>query len=233
MILAQVYGRIGAGGTLSREQKYIYHFADIYGYNKFIIYNMATIAYFLTPTQIKATAYIDENTDDKYLINAIRIAQDLYILPILGSGIYDEIKTQINAGTVTALNDTLLKDYIQHSLTFFTLYEAIEPLSMKFTNKSILKKTSENSQPISFEEMNQLKEKFKNIAEYYANRIVKYLIENEASYPLYYNPGSAVDTVHPKRNVFDSGWNLDRITREQGGDCSKIDYYENPGTCCD
>lgn len=189
------------------------------------------IAYFITPTQIKATAYIDENTDDKYLINATRIAQDLYILPIVGSGVFDELKTQIDANTVSSDNDILLKDYIQHALTFYTLYELVEPLSFKFTNKAILRKTSENSQPISTEEINQLKEKFRNIAEFYANRIVRFMIENQALYPLYLNPGSKVDTVHPRKNVYESGWNLNSSSRVPGGDISRIDRLEFPRLC--
>lgn len=168
--------------------------------------------YFIHPNDVKATAYIDENADDKIITNSISIAQDLYILPMIGSGIYDELKTQIGASTLTALNTTLLATYIVPALRYWTLYELAEPMTYKFTNKSIVKKKSEGSEPIVFAELMALKDKFLNVAQWYTERLKKYLIQNEASYPLYYNPGTGVDVIHPAKDSFNCGWFLGEDT---------------------
>ena len=112
---------------------------------------MATIGLFINPSVIKNTTYLDENIDEKYIRVAIETAQQLYIEPIIGSGIYDQLQTQINAGTLTALNTTLLTDAIQPALEYWTLHELIEPLLYKFNNKNIAKKTSDNSNPINLD----------------------------------------------------------------------------------
>ena len=180
---------------------------------------MSNIASFIHPNEVIATAYIDENVDSKYISNAIQIAQDLYILPMVGTGIFNELKTQVVAGTVSTDNDTLLSSYIQPCLKYYVLFELIEPLTFKFTNKSIMKKNSENSQPISDGELQRLKDKFKNIAEYYAEKLRLYLVQNEASYPLYYLPGTGVDIVTPSNTSFQSGWYLGTNIETEYDEC--------------
>ena len=185
---------------------------------------MAT--YFIHPNELKQTAFIDENVDDKILTNSIAIAQEMHLLPMLGTGLYNELKTQIAAGTLTALNTTLMSTYIVNALKYYSLYELIEPLNYKFTNKAIMKKRSENSEPIGFEEMTTFKDKLRNIAEWHVERMRLYLIENQTSYPLYLNPGTGVDIIHPKQNSYNGGWYLGDST--QGiPDWLKAEY---PGT---
>ena len=113
--------------------------------------------------------------------------------------IFEELKTQILAATTTSLNQTLL-GHIQFSLKFWVLYEGLEIFTFKFMNKSVMKKDSENSKPIDLKEMDRLKDKFRNTAEWYSQRITKYLDQNQSSFPLWQNPGSDIDTIHPNRN---------------------------------
>ena len=69
----------------------------------------ATNIYFISETQLKDGSVIEENTDMKVLKPLILLAQDQRIQPIIGSGIYAELKTQIQANTLTSLNTTLLE----------------------------------------------------------------------------------------------------------------------------
>ena len=76
----------------------------------------ATNVYFISETQLKEGSIIDENVDMKALKPMILIAQDQRIQPIIGSGLYAQLKTQIQAGTLTALNTTLLDTYVTPAL---------------------------------------------------------------------------------------------------------------------
>lgn len=180
---------------------------------------MSTIALFIRPDAIKANTYVDENVDEKALSVAIELAQQLYIEPIIGSGIFSELQTQIAAGSLTALNTTLLTTYIQPALEYWTLHELVEPMTYKFQNKNVAKKNSDNSNPIELNEIIHLKNKFKNIAEYKTNKIKLYLIENDTDYPLYGNPGNGVDTVHPTGKAFSTTWYLGSKQSEGESDC--------------
>lgn len=183
--------------------------------------------YFISPAEIKASTYIDENVDDKLITPSIDIAQSLYMLPHLGTGLFDELKTQIGAGNLTALNTTLLGTYIVPAMKYWTLYELVSPMTYKFTNKSVVKKSSENSEPITFTEVTALRDEFKNKAEWLTERLKKYLLENQTDYPLYTNPGTGVDIIHPTReSAFTGGWYLGEDTKNVP-DWLKAEY---PGT---
>lgn len=168
---------------------------------------------FISENYIKENTLIDGNVDAKYIKITIADAQRLHILPILGTGLYNEISGQITAGTLTALNRTLLRDYIQDALKYWVVYEGIDLFTYKVTNKSIVKKDSDNSESISESEGIRLMDRNRDKAEYFSERITKYLIENETDYPLYTNAGDGYDTVHPKKNNYTTGWNLDDVER--------------------
>lgn len=168
---------------------------------------MAT-ALFITEQFIKDNSVIDENLDMKYLTVTIDKCQKLYMRPILGTALYNELQTQINAGTVTALNTTLLDNYIQEALLYYVLFEGISLFTYKITNKSIMKKSSDNSQPIDSETVFDLRDKYKNDAEAFSELVTNYLIANSSSYPLFLNPGNTYDTIHPNMNNYQCGWAL-------------------------
>ena len=169
---------------------------------------MATIGLMIHPNEIKANNFVDENVDDKIIRNSIVLAQNLHILPILGTGLFNDIVDDIEAEAISAANQSLLADYIQPALEWWAMYELVEPLTYKITNKSIMKKSSENSNPISNSEVIMLKDKFKNIAEERTQRLISYLCENSDTYTLYDNPGTGSDIIHPRKWAFETGWNL-------------------------
>jgi hypothetical protein len=188
---------------------------------------MATIGLFMRTDALKGSSYVDENVDEKYIRVAIERAQYRYIRPIIGSGIYDQLQTQINAGTLTALNTTLLTSYIQPALEWWTIRELVFPMTYKFNNKSVSKKNSDNSSPIELNEALQLRDEFHNNAEELTESLRLYLLENDTDYPLYDNPGTGVDTVHPTSNVFSAGWYMG----DSKGYKTAEERFENPGDC--
>lgn len=171
---------------------------------------------FITEQYLKDFSIINDNTDMKILTPTIDMVQDMYIHPIVGTGIFNELKTQIVAGTVTALNATLLQDYIQKAMLWYILAEAPPIFVYRFANKGVMKKSSENSQPADLDDINFLIDRFTNKAEWYAERITKYLLENESSYPLYSNPGSGVDTIIPKKTNYSTGMYLGDTPKRKG-----------------
>ena len=167
-----------------------------------------SVALFITQQFIKDTTAIDGNVDDKYLLVAIEDAQKMHILPILGTALYNEIASQITAGSTTALNRTLLDDYIQDALKYWVVYEGIDLFHYKITNKAIMEKSSDNSQPVDQVDVIRLMDRNRDKAEFFSERLTKYLIENVSDYPLFDNPGSAYDTVRPNYNNYTIGWVL-------------------------
>ena len=80
-------------------------------------------------------------------------------------------------------------------------------------------KNSENSQPADLKDIQFLMNNFKQDAEWYGQRITKYLIENESDYPLY-RANSDSDDIRPIGNNFTSSLYL-------GDDCDDGDCLKN------
>lgn len=158
---------------------------------------MPEFAYFMDEEYLKENTPIDNSVDPKTIRTAMREAQDIYLRDIIGSGIYDEITGQINNSTLTADNTTLLKQYIQPCLKYYVLYESAETMSFQVLNKGIVSRNSEWQSPADINRITELMAKWKNKGEYYANRLRDFLCENTSTYPLYLNPGSTAQTIHP------------------------------------
>jgi hypothetical protein len=168
---------------------------------------MPEFAYMIDEQYLKDNSPIDDNVDSKTIATAMRTAQDIYIRDLIGSGIYDEILTQINAGTLAAdtENTTLVNYYIAPCLVHYIITEATIPMTFKFMNKSISTRSSDNTQPVDIDMMTKIINEYKDKAEYYANRLTDYLRANSTDYPLYLNPGSDQTTIHPRSGQFFGG----------------------------
>ena len=165
---------------------------------------MATV-YFLNIDKLDESSPINSNVDPQILKPILYTAQDMYILPILGTALFEEVKAQIVAGTLTALNTTLLKTYIQPCLTWDIMYEAPINMTYKYMNKAVVKRSSDSSSVPDYDELIDVSNKNLEKAQFYAKRLEMYLITNEASYPLYLNAGSDADTIHAKHGQYSTG----------------------------
>lgn len=177
-------------------------------------------ALFVTEQYIKDNTPIDGNVDAKYLHIAIHDAQRMHILPIIGTGLYNEIAGQIVSGTVSANNRSLLDNYIQDALKYWVLVEAVDLLSYKYTNKATATKSSDNSQPVEQDDVVRLIARNKDRAEFFSQRITNFLIANSDTYPLYINAGTDYDTVQPIANNYETGLSLDDDDYERKRDKS-------------
>lgn len=165
---------------------------------------------FISEQTLKDKSVIHDNVDVKTIRPIIIDCQDIYIQEIIGTGIFEELKTQISAVSVSshADNKKLLDLYVIPCLIAWIKFEAPIELTYKFTAKRIGKKSSEDLESISLEEIQTLMSGYKDKAEWRSQRLTDFLIENRSKYPLYDNPGSGYDVIRPKKNNFTCGMYL-------------------------
>lgn len=156
---------------------------------------------FISEQTLKDRSIINDNVDMKIVRFAIETAQDIYIHPVLGTDLYEAIQAGITGNSLTTAETTLLDTYIRNTLIFYTLTELPMPLTYKFYNKSLVKKTSENSELPTMSETIDIMNYYKNRAEWYEDRLVKYLKESQRTniFPEYTLWSSRIDAIRPKR----------------------------------
>ena len=172
---------------------------------------------FISEAKLKDSTAINLNVDNEILLPYLRQSQKLYVETKLGTDLNNKLKDLIVAGTVGAVGNenykTLLDDYIGDMLPNWALYHCIPFLRFKVENGNIYSKTSETGNSLTTEESQHLREEIRNTAEYYTERMIDYICNNNSLFPEY-NTNTGAD-VNPDDNAYYNGMNLER-PRQQG-----------------
>ena len=160
---------------------------------------------FISEAYVKNTTLIDENVDMRLILPSIRDCQELRIHPILGTPLYDDLKAKITAGTLNSDETNLLDNYIAPAMGQWTLYECSTSMLFKYRNKSVATKSSENSQPISYQDLQFLRDEWKNKAEEREARLINFLCDNDNLFPKYKEHS---DDLNPRKTAFQTSYYL-------------------------
>lgn len=186
---------------------------------------------FISVDTIKDRTGLHFNVDPKLVFPDILFSQDSQILPALGSGLYNRLQTGIENNDLNPNEQTLLDEYIAPALVYFTMAELPVALSFQFYNKGVIRKTDTNQAEPSAAELAEIADRYQTRAEYYKQRLIKYLKEKSGSnlFPQYNNPGDGIDTIWPENNGYQSQIWL-------GDDCDKYTKKDilngKNGNCC-
>lgn len=158
----------------------------------------------ITENYLKEYSNINKNVDMQILTPAIYDCQALYILPLVGTRLYNELIYQIASSSVTTLNQTLLDNYIAPCLIHYAKMDSLPDMKYKLMNKGVMIKNSENSSAADLQEIQFLMDRERNKAQEYAERTTRFLIKNSVDYPLYYQNGN-YDEIQPNRTNVSGG----------------------------
>lgn len=144
---------------------------------------------FVSTARIKRDTPMGSSVDDNLLHPQITIAQDRYILPALGTQLYEKLKELITSGDISlALNadyKELLDDYVAPCLTQFAFIEAAYSLRVRFANNTITTPDSEQGKSASVDDIKLVLNRIEDIAMFYRQRLIDYLGFNHNKYPEY------------------------------------------------
>lgn len=146
---------------------------------------MALVPQFIETDRLKEFSVISENLDSKLLEPTIINVQELSLKKLIGKDLYAELVSEVNAGVVSALNQTLLNDYIEPYLINKVIAESVIDLTYKLRNKAIMTTSSDFGQVANLTDLSKVQGKYNGIAEGYKIALNDYLCENSSDYPLY------------------------------------------------
>ena len=192
---------------------------------------------FITTSLFKERTGASNAIDDKQLFPMIKVAQDIFIQPTLGSTLYKRLQSGIEANNLNNNEKLLLNDYITDSLIWYTM--SMLPMTMGFQlfSKGFLQKSSEESQTPSRSDLELIEQKYKSMAEFYNTRMIRYLQQNYNLYSEYFNYGSDIDTIFPEKKTYtcpifigDEQRKYPRYWNSNGAQSDiKVVYYEAVG----
>lgn len=162
---------------------------------------------FISEDYIKSNTIIDENVDVKLLLPTVLDVQNIELHPCIGSGLYNDLITKIDAGTTNADEDTLIKSYIAPMLLKYVMVDSTVNLLARYRNKNVSNKSSDNSQPVDYTEMKFLMDNWRDKAEFYKQRLIEYLCAKSELFPAYCDTDDSNDLL-PESNAFTSSFYL-------------------------
>lgn len=134
---------------------------------------------------IKKYSPISGSVDDNLLYAAAYIAQDKYVEPYLGTDLMAKIKTDLAAGTISGNYSTLLYNYVQKCVCWWTIAEVMHSLTYKVDNGTLVQRTSEDASPVPDSVMKDIKGRAEGNARFYTQELVDYLCHNSSLFPEY------------------------------------------------
>jgi hypothetical protein len=164
---------------------------------------------FISVQSIKDRTGLHANVDEKLVLPEIKTAQDMYIMPALGSTLYNKLQSAINGSTLNANETLLLNDYVTDCLIYYVMSELPMGLSYQFYNKGLIRKSGDNSENPSMQDMIDVANRYRTRAEFYKQRLIKYLRQNNTLYPEYLNFTSGIDTIIPDLEGYTTSLYLD------------------------
>jgi len=187
---------------------------------------------FISSDTIKERSGLHYNVDEKLIKPEIKTSQDMYILPALGSALYNRLQDGISCNNLTCDEKSLLDDYIADTLVNYVLSELPQGLSFQFYNKGLVRKSSDNTDMPSMQDLIDIANRYRARAEFYKQRLIKYLKQNQTLYPLYLNFGAGIDAIQPDNDAYRASIWLGDDYCCKGERTFKELYQGNNPKCC-
>jgi len=149
---------------------------------------------------LKKYTPLTDAVDPNLIRPCIYVAQDMYLQNFLGTNLTNKLKDDVANGTLDNQYETLLNDYVIKLLIWWVMVELYPSLLYKHDNGNLVSRQSEDTTPVTKGEMESLKEKARENARFYTNRMVNYLRFNSSLFPEYTN--NTNDNIFPDRNPY-------------------------------
>jgi hypothetical protein len=160
-------------------------------------------ALFINRNDIIKNTPLQGAIDADALLPFVRTAQDKYLKNLLGTVLFNYLQAQITAGTVGSLSSyyqDLLDDYIKNSLIWYACVEYIPFSSVQFKSNGAVKQQSEQGIAPAKSEIDYLKQRAQENADYYALRLQNYLIAYSQFIPQYLESVGNQTQIYPDQS---------------------------------
>jgi len=135
---------------------------------------------------VREQCVIDDNLSGKYLLPAIREAQEIDLQEIVGSALFEKLKELVSADEVKAEGNEYYAD-LMGRIGFYLAYQAAARLPMKVSykvaNKGVVKTSDEKVENATYNEVIAASNYSQAIADSHAHRIQDYLWNNREHFP--------------------------------------------------
>lgn len=157
---------------------------------------------FITKTEMTNTTILGGNVDfDKYSF-CVLDTQLRVLEPLLGTELYEKIKTDLDAETLSGLYLEMFNDYVKPITKFASVANYLEIASYMVDNGGIYKHVADNKQVVEKNEVMSLVQKYNGMTDMFIIRFQKWICNNHLiEYKMYQDKVNADKDI---KTIF--GW---------------------------
>ena len=141
----------------------------------------------ISEDKVKTLSNLDNNVFGKWLLPAIREAQDVNLQSIIGSCLYNQLLTLVETGDILLEEYGLYKDLLDNQIRDFLLYQSlvnvIPLINVNMANMGTVVSNDEHIQTLSQGNIDLIKNYYQSMADVYQKRLQDYLRCNCESFP--------------------------------------------------
>lgn len=160
-----------------------------------------------SPSYVKSLGVVDTNVNDELVVTAITDAQEIDMQALIGTNLLNTIKTQSDTNTLTPDNLNLRDNYISPTIARYSLYYLSMYLNNRITARGVVSKKSDSSDVVTSDDLQMLRKDLLSISEWYAQRMIRYILANIAKYQLFFTI-TDISQMRGKLNSYTTGWVL-------------------------
>jgi len=159
---------------------------------------------FITKAEMTNTTILGGNVDfDKYSF-CVLDTQLRVLEPLLGTELYEKIKTDLEAETLSGLYLEMFNDYVKPITKFASVANYLEIASYLVDNGGVYKHVADNKQVVEKNEVMSLVQKYNGMADMFIIRFQKWICNNHlVEYKTYQDKVNADKDI---KTIF--GWKL-------------------------
>ena len=154
------------------------------------------------------------NYDLSEIRNYIGVAEKIWVVPVLGQDLYDEIQSQVDENKLSDENSTLLTEGgLWQYLAFATCLEGLAFIWANFSEVGITLGKSDNSESVNLKDITYIEQNLRRQVEVLKDSLIKWLNSHLDSFPKYvpyctspeamYEPNPNVQLLTPPRVCVD------------------------------
>lgn len=139
----------------------------------------------INQTYLKKYSPIPLNYNMAEVMNYVAVAEKIWVKPIIGNDLFDEIEEEVETNTVSEENATLLTEGgLWQYLAFATVFEALPMIWSHISEVGITKGKSENSESLTLKDMTYVAQHLRNQVEVLKDQLKKWICEHDDVFPL-------------------------------------------------
>lgn len=148
---------------------------------------MAARAFFISETYLKDNSPLTANIDVAEIYPFAKTVEDIYIQEAIGTKLYEDLITKINADSTLASypNELVLVRKIRDAVLWLTIYDALPFIATKIRNIGVVQQAGENLTNADKPNEWALRKECKDKGDFYLERVQRYLCSYHSLFPLY------------------------------------------------